>query len=323
MNADFTCRICGSNNCNKYLVKEMQFGLRDEFDYYECLDCGCLQIGKYPNDMSRYYPSQYFSFSSPREKNAIKEYLNAYRDKASLGAKSFIGSLLLRKLDEPTYIRRLKIVNAKPDDIIMDVGCGSGKLLYRMGNAGFTNLLGIDPFVEKDIYYKNGVKILKKSLDEIKDKFDLITLHHSFEHMHNPHQVMQKLNNLLKPDKHLILGIPLASSWAWRHYGVNWVNLDAPRHFYLHSVKSLKMLMSKYGFEIIHTMYDSLGSQFMGSEQYIRDISEYSPNSYLIDPKKSIFTSEEISLYEKRAEQLNAAADGDRACFFLKKIKDI
>lgn len=323
MNSEFTCRICGCINSNKYIVKEMQFGLRDEFEYYECLDCGCLQIGKYPEDMASYYPSQYFSFDSPVEKNFIKEYLNIYRDKASLGVKSFIGRLLLKRLDEPTYIRRLKIVNAKLDDKIMDVGCGSGKLLYRMGNAGFTNLLGIDPFVAKDIYYKNGVKILKKSLDDIDDKFDLITLHHSFEHMHNPHKVMYKLNKLLKPGKHLILGIPLASSWAWRYYGVNWVNLDAPRHFYLHTIRSINFITNKYGFELVHTLYDSLGSQFLGSEQYIRGISEYSPNSYLVNPKKSIFKSEEIALYEKRAEQLNAENDGDRACFFLKKIKDV
>lgn len=323
METGFVCRICNNNTYEKYLVKEMQFGIGEEFDYFECLSCGCLQISEYPSDMTKYYPKQYYSFESPYKKNFIKEYLNICRDKTSFGMKNHIGSWLLKKLEEPVYIRRLKIANVKFDDKIMDVGCGNGKLLYRMGNAGFSNLTGIDPFIEKDIYYKNGVKIFKKQLSEIEEKFDLIMLHHSFEHMSNPHYVMSKLNRLLKPDKYIILGIPLASSWAWRNYRVNWVNLDAPRHFYLHTVKSLKVIAEKYGFNIINIMYDSLGSQFLSSEQYKRGITEYAPNSYVVNKKKSIFTKEQITSYEKRAEQLNAMNDGDRACFFLKKIKEV
>jgi hypothetical protein len=58
------CRICGqsSKSNTEYSVKEMMFGFRDEFTYFECANCGCLQILKIPTDISKYYPSKYYSF---------------------------------------------------------------------------------------------------------------------------------------------------------------------------------------------------------------------------------------------------------------------
>ena len=43
------CPICGEDNDNKiFKVKEMQMGLREEFDYVECSNCGCLFIKEIP-----------------------------------------------------------------------------------------------------------------------------------------------------------------------------------------------------------------------------------------------------------------------------------
>jgi len=43
----------------------------DEFNYILCANCGCLQIEKAPDDMSKYYPRGYYSFRGPSEKEAI------------------------------------------------------------------------------------------------------------------------------------------------------------------------------------------------------------------------------------------------------------
>ena len=60
-----TCRICGNKEGNVlYLAREMMFGLREEFTYFECAQCGCLQIAEFPADMSAYYPDDYYSFSA-------------------------------------------------------------------------------------------------------------------------------------------------------------------------------------------------------------------------------------------------------------------
>jgi hypothetical protein len=61
-----SCRICANTKGNKrHLAREMMFGLRDEFEYVECANCGCLQIKEIPHNLSDYYPEAYYSFQQP------------------------------------------------------------------------------------------------------------------------------------------------------------------------------------------------------------------------------------------------------------------
>src|SRR5206468_2718584 len=68
------CRLCGNDAGNRaFVAREMMFGLREAFDYFECAACGCLQIAQVPRDLSKYYPPQYYSFhSAGRLKGLIK-----------------------------------------------------------------------------------------------------------------------------------------------------------------------------------------------------------------------------------------------------------
>ena len=63
------CRICGNAEGNHaYDVREMMFGTRETFRYFQCGRCHCLQIARIPDDMSRFYPGNYYSFDpSPPE----------------------------------------------------------------------------------------------------------------------------------------------------------------------------------------------------------------------------------------------------------------
>jgi 2-polyprenyl-3-methyl-5-hydroxy-6-metoxy-1,4-benzoquinol methylase len=73
-------------------------------------------------------------------------------------------------------------------------------------------------------------------------------LHHSFEHMDNPCGVLKQIDKLLNPDGELLIRIPVSDSFAWRKYGVDWFQLDAPRHFFLHTTKSIALLAKNSGF---------------------------------------------------------------------------
>ena len=316
---EFTCRICGNKEGNKfYRVREMQFGTRDEFVYCQCSNCECLQITSPPEDLSKYYPKEYFSFQINKEK-ILKEKLNIYRDRYSLGINNFIGKFLFKKYGEPTYVGWLKTTNVNFNSKILDVGCGSGKLLFRMGKTGFANLTGIDAFIDGDIFYENGVKIYKKNLSEVNDTYDLIMLHHSLEHLEDQHFVFDKLSSLLKMGKYLLIRIPICSSFAWRTYKENWFAIEAPRHFYNHSLKSLTFLADEYNFEIVKTTYDSRSIQFWGSEQYKKDIPLMDEQSYFVNPLGSSFSADQIDEFEKETVKLNKDGDGDQACFYLRK----
>ena len=56
------CKVCtNSENNEEYRIREMMFGFGDEFTYFECLKCGCLQIRDIPGSMEKYYPANYLS----------------------------------------------------------------------------------------------------------------------------------------------------------------------------------------------------------------------------------------------------------------------
>ena len=316
---EFSCKICSNKNGNEfYKVREMQFGTRDEFTYCLCAECGCLLLTDPPENLSKYYPENYFSFQKVSG-NKLKEKLNIFRDRYSLGSNNFIGKILFNKYGDPTYAGWLKIAGVDFNSKVLDIGCGAGRLLYRMGNTGFKNLLGVDPFIDNDIRYKNGVNILKKAVFDLNEKFDLVMMHHSLEHMEDQHAVFRKLQEIVTEGKVLLVRIPICSSYAWEKYKENWFALEAPRHFFNHSEKSLKLLAGKYGFEIFKTLYDSRSIQFWGSEQYMKDIPLMDERSYFVKPGASIFSDAEINKFEEETKKLNETGRGDQGVFFLRR----
>ena len=318
--SNFYCLICNNEKDNSfYTVREMQFGMRDEFDYCECSQCGCLQIVNPPENVSKYYPENYFSFQN-QKKSPLKDLLNSYRDKHVLGIENLIGKLLTRIYGVPTYTKWLKRSQINFNDKILDVGCGTGKLLYRMGKAGFATAIGIDKFIDKDIIYKSGVQILKRSLFELNQKFDFIMMHHSLEHMSDQHKVFEKLSSILKTNKFLLIRIPVCSSMAWKRYKENWFALEAPRHFFLHTEDSINLIAEQHGFKIKDISYDSRSIQFWASIQYQNDIALMDNNSYFINPAKSMFTENEIDEFEKQTQKLNNNGGADQAVIYLQKV---
>ena len=299
----------------------MMYGFRDEFKYFICPECGCLQLKGFPADLGKYYPpNHYYSFEPPdlRNENAVKQYLRKKRAKYCLSRTDLIGKLLASSRSVPRFYKWLKKTNTNFNSSILDLGCGSGTILLSMHREGFKNLTGADPYIRDEISF-NGVKIYKKDVFSIDGKYDLVMLHHSFEHMRNPLGVLREIFRILKDSGFVLIRIPLVSSYAWRKYGVNWVQLDAPRHFFLHSMKSMSMLSRKAGFQIFDMEFDSTEFQFWGSEQYLKDIPLFSEKSYLVNKENSIFSQDQMAHFKKKAEILNKEGDGDSACFYLVK----
>ncbi len=307
------CRICGnSENNTEYSAKEMMFGLRDEFDYFLCNDCNCLQIASIPEDMSRYYPEQYYSFGaySGKKFKGLKGRIRRLKY-ASLVNHSHPFYKIARYLTGKGDYDLFQGLNVQKHTRILDVGCGNGQsFLYPLAEVGFTNILGCDPYLDKDITYTNGLKIKNSSIHTISGTWDIISFHHSFEHINDPIESLQKVFQLLAPDGVCIIRIPTISSFAWEHYKTNWVQFDAPRHFFLHSKKSMQKLAEMTHLDFFKTDYDSTHFQFSGSEMYVKDIP--------LSQKESVGFFKKIA-YKKRAKRLNKEGQGDQAAFFFRK----
>ena len=326
------CKICDNTERNTlYKVKEMMLGIRDTHNYFECSDCGCLQIVEVPSNIQEYYPSDdYYSYNVIKPITGLKGQLIRKRDEFAATGKGLLGKIM-QHIQPHDKLPSLQHANVNLDSKILDVGCGAGHLLHSMKEAGFKNILGIDPYNTEDIEYDNGLTIIKNSIHDLPknshgsmskstdDGWDLIMFNHSYEHVLDQVEVLEKTWELLKPGGICMLRIPTVTSWAWRHYGEDWVQLDAPRHFFLHSIKSVHILAEKTGFELEDVEYDSFAFQSWGSEQYKQDIALHDDNSYAINPEKSPFTKEDIRSYTEHSAVLNKSKAGDQAAFYLKK----
>lgn len=163
---NYQCNICqNTQNNTPYLGREMMFGTRDEFAYFKCPVCSCLQLAQKPESLDKY---------------------------------------------------------------------------------GFKILTGIDSFIDKDTSYDNGINIYKKEIYDVDQQFDFVMLHHSLEHMPEPHRVFAQLAKIVSDNGTILIRIPVIDGHAWREYQMNWFQVDAPRHLFIHSVTSINMLAEKH-----------------------------------------------------------------------------
>ena len=273
-----------------------------------------------PANLERYYPSDYQAYKSysRKAKSRLRRFIDSRRVRYALTGEGWLGWLLALILPAPDYVKWCKKMGVGQHAKVLDVGCGHGRLLSRMVAGGFTNLRGIDPFIIEDIDIGSNAFIFKQDLPThiaiSGEKYDLVMLHHSFEHMDNPRQVLEWCSQLLADDGWLLVRIPLADSLAWERYRENWYQLDAPRHLYLHTRRSVSMLVEQCGFHVVAEERDSTEFQFVFSELYTRNIPANAPHA-----QRDIFSRSQIADFAQTAQHLNAAGQGDQGVFYIRK----
>lgn len=318
MPTDAKCRICHGRPASWLRVREMMYGTRKEFDYFVCDDCGCLQISEIPKDLGSFYPENYFSFSmSQKRRRWLRDLSRKYRSLYAIENKGLLGWALSRfKASDPLFSVYGRVGLTRKNSIL-DVGGGGGGHARTLRELGFKQVLAIDPFIDADVILDGEVLSKKTSIFDMHQTFDLITFHHSFEHMDQQKAVLEKARDLLTKSGKILVRIPTVSSEAFDTYQENWLNLDAPRHLYLHSHKSISFLAEAAGLKVRDLWCDSSAFQFWGSEEYMADIPINDPRSYANNPDNSLFNSSQIIEFEEKSRKLNAELRGDCICVVL------
>jgi hypothetical protein len=320
------CKVCGNASRNGIVsAREMMFGTREIFDYLDCSACGCMQLIDVPVDLSPFYPDGYYSlgYGPPAQDRQFVTFIKRARTHLLVRAPVRIVETLVRAECAPDLFMWLAGLGLGPQSAICDIGSGDGQSLVAMLRQGFSNLSGFDPYIDGDRSIRSEISIRKGSVDQLHGRWDLIMLNHSFEHMANPAWVLRRLRECLNHGGHIIIRVPVADSYARRTYGKDWVQLDAPRHLFIHTRRSMEILAEMAGLATSRVFFDSHAFQFWGSEQYRRDIPLRDPRSYAENPETDLFSRSEIEQFEHRANDLNKRGDGDSAGFVLSAVQQL
>ena len=242
-----TCPICSDASMpERYVLREMLFGSREKFLYLRCATCGALRIEEPPADLARHYPPAYYSGAAAPPRSEARTRASRpgrRRPRSACPARPGPAQARLLKRWAPPLtpeVRRASAFTRRAglrafDDPILDVGCGHRAVnLANLQAVGFRRLLGIDPFLDGDGSFE-GIPLRRQSIHEVDGSYQVITFHHSFEHVPDPQATLTAAARRLRPGGVVLIRTPVMGGWFWERFGTDWWELDAPRHLFVHT----------------------------------------------------------------------------------------
>ncbi|MBN1651274.1 MAG: class I SAM-dependent methyltransferase [Bacteroidales bacterium] len=135
----------------------------------------------------------------------------------------------------------------------LDIGSGTGHFLNFLEKKNW-RVQGIEPDNDaaEIARSKFGLSIGgEEELVNLAQKdFDLITLWHVLEHVHDLNKRFQELASLIKSNGVLILALPNPNSFDAYYYDKYWAAYDVPRHLYHFTINDIQNLAAKHNFRV-------------------------------------------------------------------------
>lgn len=229
------CPICGQNNTEIIFTKG---NLNKDLINVICKNCGLIYINSQPagEEYNLYHKTEFLAEKDVREVVDLSPKLCS-RD---LEIKKSIFDFLKNYLKEGQNV--------------LDIGCGFGGLMKIVKEESGANVYGIelndlDVKAAKEFY---GFDLFHGSLadffsrEENWNKFDVIIMHHTLEHLPEPLESLEQIKKILKPAGVLYIGVPNAMNIKKRPEIFFQI-----AHPFSYSPHSLKLMSEKAGFGIV------------------------------------------------------------------------
>jgi 2-polyprenyl-3-methyl-5-hydroxy-6-metoxy-1,4-benzoquinol methylase len=156
---------------------------------------------------------------------------------------------------------------------LLEVGAGTGAFAHSMFKKGW-NVTALEPDESSRLKALEIYDLHLLPIEELFQlepaKYEVITLWHVLEHVHDLNAYMKTFNNLLKPNGRLIIAVPNYTSYDAVFYKNYWAAYDVPRHLYHFSPMSMHYLTKKHKMSIIQKIpmwFDSFYVSLL-SEKY-------------------------------------------------------
>lgn len=223
------CPVCGPHPAARLgTLRDINLFLPGEWPLWRCRGCGTgfLNPRPAPGAMPRFYPDDYWAPPPPP------------------GTKPFV--------DRATRVAIRRLRRLAPGSSVLDVGCGSGQLAAHLRSLGF-QAAGLDPSPRACALARQhyGIEVACGDLRAAPwpaSTFDAVTLFDVLEHLHDPVADLARARSLLKPGGVLVVKSPNFDALQARLLGRWWYFLDAPRHLYHFTPRSLRAALRQAGF---------------------------------------------------------------------------
>jgi SAM-dependent methyltransferase len=168
----------------------------------------------------------------------------AYAPGAPRGARA--AAPLLHAFDR----RRLALLAraAAPPGPLLDVGAGRGRFVAAARAAGW-DARGIEPSRRWRAPHVEVVAVQDAQVPPA--SLGAVTLWHVLEHLEEPAAALERVRAWMRPGGALLVGVPNLDSLQARLAGPHWYHLDLPRHRTHFTVRGIRALLGRGGFEVV------------------------------------------------------------------------
>jgi 2-polyprenyl-3-methyl-5-hydroxy-6-metoxy-1,4-benzoquinol methylase len=232
------CPVCQSNSSEPYSTCIDHTVSQQSFLIVKCTNCGFLFTNPRPSEanIGQYYQSDdYISHSNTSKGliNTLYQWVRNYTIK--------------RKCQYIAQISGLSQAGR-----LLDIGCGTGEFLHGMQQQGW-QVEGLEPSPSARALatsqYQLSVSPSETLYQLPRQSYDVITLWHVLEHVHDLSRYLDQIRLLLKPSGKLIIAVPNAEAHEIQHYRQLWAAYDVPRHLYHFTMVTMDKLMNLHHFQ--------------------------------------------------------------------------
>lgn len=242
--------------------------------------------------------------------DSINDYLNV-RFGLSRKPANKIGRFIVPLIPPLAAAARAELRNLPPPPLgggrLLDVGFGNGGFLKKAGEMGWrAEGIDFDPQAV-EVARARGLVVSDETVEDLAARaahYDVITLSHVIEHVHDPVAFLRSLRLLLNPGGTLWIETPNYKSFGRAYFGRYWRGLEPPRHLVLFSKKSLLFALSRAGFNVVSMPWHGVVSSKVWYSSFI--LSGKRPGA--LRQAACIAMDFFAGLYPKKSEYLTAIA---------------
>ena len=211
------------------------------FRIVRCVGCGLTYVNPRLNraGLQKVYGRDYFEMHT--ESEALEKRLRMYE------------------------IEIRAIEKLAPSGRILDVGCGGGYFLARLGSHWERYGTEFSAVAAHAAHKNFGIRVEVGPLPELAYPdgfFDVVNLRGVIEHFQDPFAYLTAAHRILKPGGWVIINTPNIESFCARLYREKFRLVDPRYHIYYFSTRTISRLAEKAGLRVARTRFFYLGTPY-------------------------------------------------------------